>query len=295
MSRALAGALTKPLSQGDQAPATAFTNTQRSALDQLARATGFLSALPKGRGVIYRIGNRNGLEAYLCSLRPEADSHRLADLPRRAANIATHRDSKAGPAAHTRQYLLLKAVGDDVVWSRGGGRLVHLSSATRTTGAGALAIETDDDWRSDTPLWLVENQALFDDTSWLAADTRASVAYYAGQLPHRLVAWLAFRKRVPKVVLFADYDGVGLQNFVRLRGRLDTLCSFWLMPDWQELLRRYGSNQIWRDTHSDFVAATQRLAQLDPPAELLALCETMNREGLALEHEAVWLAQERRS
>ena len=46
---------------------------------------------------------------------------------------------------------------------------------------------------------------------------------------------------------------------------------------------------------SDFVAATKRLAQLDPPAELLKLCETMNREGLALEHEAVWLAQPRMS
>lgn len=290
MSRALADALVKLLAQADGTPATRFTQAQRSALDALARATGLLSTRPQGRGIVYRIVNRAGLEAHLRTLRPEAIDTLSPHLPRRAANIASRRDSKAGSATHALHYLLLKAVGDDVAWYRPGGTRLDLSASTQSAGVGALAIEENDDWQSDQPLWLVENQALFDDSSWLPAGTQASLAYYAGQIPHRLVAWLAEKARVPQLILFADYDGVGLQNFVRLREQIATPCSFWLMPDWQALLRRYGSNRIWQDTQQAFMGATMRLAALDPPTELLALCAAMSREGLALEHEAVWLA-----
>ena len=290
MSRALTDALVKLLTHGDDAPATLFTAAQRSALDTLARTTGFLSIRPKGRGLCYQIGKRSGLEAHLRNLRPDAPHEIAADLPQRSANIATGRDSKAGPTAHDRHYLLLKAVGKDVTWYHTDSCRLDLAALTETAGAGVLAIKTGDNWISDQPLWLVENQALFDDTTWLPMGTRASVAYYAGQLPHRLVAWLAEKARVPEVILFADYDGVGLQNFVRLRERLKSPCSVWLMPGWHALLCRYGSNQIWQDNHGDFVAATSRLCELDPPAELLALCGAMSQEGLALEHEAVWLA-----
>lgn len=293
MSRALADALEKLLAHAEQAPASVFTPGQRSALDQLARTTGFLIARPQGRGVSYRIGNRAGLEAHLRTLRPDTAATLAQDLPRRAANIATHRDSKAGFAHHSFHYLLLKAVGADVCWRNDDGRALDLSAFTESAGAGVLAIQDGDNWQSDQTLWLVENQALFDNTSWLPQHTRASIAYYAGQIPSRLITWLAHQSRAPEVVLFADYDGVGLQNFVRLRENIATPCTFWLMPNWHDLLRKYGSNQIWLNTHADFAAATTRLAALHPPAELLALCAAMSREGLALEHEAVWLAQKR--
>lgn len=293
MSRALADALEKLLIRGDEAPATLFTPAQRSALEVLARGTGFLIARPQGRGVTYRISNRAGLEAHLRTLRPETPATVARDIPQRAANIAIRRDSKAGFASHAFHYLLVKAVGADVCWTHCDGRVLDLSASTQSAGAGVLAIQEGDDWQSDCPLWLVENQALFDDTSWLPQHARASIGYYAGQIPGRLVAWLAHRSRVPEVIHFADYDGVGLQNFVRLKEHLTTPCSFWLMPNWHDLLRKYGSNQIWLNTHQEFVAATMRLAAMQIPAELLALCAAMSREGLALEHEAVWLARNR--
>lgn len=291
MSRVLADTLTKLLAQGDEAPASLFTPAQRSALDALARGTGFLIAHPQGRGVTYRIRNRAGLEAHLRTLRPGTTAMLAQDIPQRAVNIATHRDSKARSATHSFQYLLLKAVGAGICWTNSDGRTLDLSTATASAGAGVLAVQEGDDWQSVYPLWLVENQALFDDTSWLPQNARASIGYYAGQIPSRLVAWLSQRSRVPEIFHFADYDGVGLQNFVRLREQLATPCSFWLMPNWRDLLRRYGSNQIWLNTHHEFIAATTRLAALRPSAELLELCAAMSREGLALEHEAVWLAR----
>jgi len=92
MSRALADALVKLLAQADETPATRFTQAQRLALDELARATGFLSTRPRGRGIVYRIVNRAGLEAHLRTLRPEATSTISPHLPQRAANIATRRE-----------------------------------------------------------------------------------------------------------------------------------------------------------------------------------------------------------
>lgn len=289
MSRALADALRKLLARQDAAPASLFTDSQRVALDVLASGTGFLTARAHGRGVVYQINNRAGLAVHLRTLRPETVDSIAPTLPARAASIATHRDSKANRVPHDLYYLVLKAVGDGVCWSHDDDRILDLSGSTRSAEAGALAIREDDRWKSDRPLWLVENQAPFDDTSWLPDDTRASVAYYAGQIPARLLAWLAHRPRVPEVILFADYDGVGLQNFVRLREQLKTSCEFWLMPNWHATLRKYGNNTIWQNTQREFSAATARLAELHPSVELLELCALMSREGLALEHEAVWL------
>ncbi len=62
------------------------------------------------------------------------------------------------------------------------------------------------------------------------------------------------------------------------------------MPGWEELLTKYGSNQVWQNTRKDFSAAVERLAALGMPVPLETLCRVMAEQGLALEHEAVWLA-----
>lgn len=52
----------------------------------------------------------------------------------------------------------------------------------------------------------------------------------------------------------------------------------------------YGSNAIWQNTHSEFQAALARLEAMGMDEELAALCHALSCEGLALEHEAAWLA-----
>lgn len=287
MSRSLADALSRLLDTAGDVPASHFTARQKQALDELGRTTQALTTLPHGRGVVYRVTNRLQLENLLRTMRPGAADELPQGLPRRAVDVATHRDSKARDAGHEIHYLLLKAVGDPVCW-RQGERVLELSPVTVAAGAGALAIQRDDGWQSNEPLWLVENQALFDRTDWLPDGTRASLAYYGGQIPARLHAWLAHCARAPEVILFADYDGVGLYNFARLLEHSPSPCSFWLMPGWRSLLTRYGSQAIWRDNHAAFMEASARLAELRAPEEVLELCQAMSREGLALEQEAVW-------
>ena len=43
------------------------------------------------------------------------------------------------------------------------------------------------------------------------------------------------------------------------------------------------------ERQADYAAAIARLATLGMPPTVVALCQAMSKQGLALEHEAVWL------
>lgn len=288
MSAALIAALEKLLSREGDLPASALTASQRRALDELGRRTGAIQISPSGAGSTYRANSRQLVMDHLSALRPHGLAD-LADVPKRAANIGNTRDSKGRSHRHDRFYLLTKAIGEGVVWRREGVTF-DLSKSTEEAGAGAMALSAIDDWSTDGPIWLVENQALFDRTDWFPGSGPATLAYYAGQLPGELLRWLAERPRTPRLVLFADYDGVGLENFARLRAASAGQSEFWLMPGWQELLRRYGNRPLWERTQQAFQSALAQMRSQTPDTAVMLLCEAMSREGLALEHEAIWLA-----
>jgi len=187
----------------------------------------------------------------------------------------------------------MKAVGKKVLWKNS----VHdldLSESSNRYGVGTIEINPEDSWQSAHPLWLVENQALFDRIDWLPEGTDASIHWYRGHLNTNLLDWLSAKERAPKVILFPDYDGVGLQNFTRLHQLLGNQCELWLMPNWETKLQRYGSNEIWLNTRSDFDVAAAYLQELlqedtEQGRGIKALIHTLRTNGLALEQEAVWL------
>ena len=266
-------------------PASQFTPAQRSALDRFARQTGAVNCLRQGRGDVYTVCDQALFDAHVAQLSPQVEPSIAEQLPLRAKHLANARDSKARRHQHGRYYPLLKAVGDAVSWLEAeSGAELALSAATRDFGAASFSIQSDDAWYSEQALWLVENQALFDRTDWLPEGTQASLLYYGGQLDGRLLSWLGRRPRASRVILFADYDGVGLSNFVWLHKVLGDSCDFWLMPQWDRKLARYGSVQLWRDTLRHFTTAVAQL-----PAPVRELTEQMQQLGMALEQEAVWL------
>ena len=285
MDRTLCAALLKLHGQ-PSLQASQFTAAQRSALDRFARQTGAITCQRQGRGDIYRVSDPRLFDIHLSALSPQVEMLATDDLPLRAQHIAHARDSKARNHQHGCYYPLLKAVGEKVLWRQGEhGSELPLSQLTHHFGAASLRIETGDTWQSGQPLWLVENQALFDRTDWLPVGTQATLLYYGGQLDGRLLAWLGQRPRASRVVLFPDYDGVGLANFARLYAQLGDGCECWLMPDWQSKLARYGSQRLWQDTFREFTSAVLQL-----PDYLGPLTEQMRQSGLALEQEAVWLS-----
>lgn len=293
MSKVTSAALAKLLDSSETAVACSlFTVAQRNALENLGRKTGALRAETSGRGSVFRILDRSLLEGHLGELRPLHPDQLDSSIPKRAYNIALSRNSKVGETRHEKHYLLIKAISIDIIWedlNANQTRRLNLTEITTTAGVGALALDEEDAWCSNSPLWLVENQALFDRLDWLPEGSRGTVAYYAGQLPSRLLTWLGKQHRVPEVILFPDYDGVGLLNYARLRESCLSPCSFWLMPDWKQRLNTFGNNLIWQNTQQDFHSAIERLRIFGMDAEIEELCVSMSSQGLALEHESIWL------
>lgn len=285
MSRTLRTALLK-LEGGGALAASHFTPAQRDALDQFARQTGAVRCQRQGRGDVYGISDQVVFATHLAQLSPLAKGDIPADLPLRAQHIARARGSKAGRHQHAYYYPPLKAVGDEVVWRNADHETeLPLSRLTRDFGVASLRLEREDGWCSEQALWLVENQALFDRTDWFPAGAPATLLYYGGQLDGRLLAWLARRPRASRVMLFPDYDGVGLANVARLHARLGDACTCWLMPDWSRKLASYGKQDLWRDTLPQFTGAVAQL-----PDYLRPLAAQMRNSGLALEQEAIWLS-----
>lgn len=291
MSRALADALEKLLAASGRAAASLFTPTQRRELDLFARQTNALRLITQGSGASYQLLDAALARMHLQTLRPVAEIALDAGLPQRANNVAHMRDSKGRGHAHGTAYLLLKAIGPGATWQRGDGAHLDVSAGTAIAGAMTIAIAPDDDWFTPGPIWLVENQALFDRLDWLPAEAEGTVLYYGGQMSNLLLAWIAKRSRASRLEFFPDYDGVGLHNYARLlqHVQVDLPLSFWLMPNWRERLAQFGNNDLWQRTYKDFTAAIDKLRASGAAPEVMALCQAMADHGLALEHEAVWL------
>ncbi|MGR2996889.1 hypothetical protein ABMY12_17145 [Vibrio vulnificus] len=290
MSQPLIAALKRLMNAHPEAiAASTMTTAQKRQLDEFCRKTHSVRMTPSGRGVAYRIEDLAVVTVTLQQLSPHQDLP--LSIPPRAANIASTRSSKQGRITHDVTHVFIKTRGQPN-WSDGDRVTEHLQRASEEFGVAALEIGGDKNHTlySEHPIWLVENQELFDRLNWLPTSEPTSVIWYRGQLHNKLIAWLAAPQRSPFIYLFADYDGVGLNNYRRLKERLGERVTFWLMPNWRTLLTRYGQNKLWIDTAREFESFERNAGQwLEQENELKALIQAMKRQGLALEQEVVWL------
>lgn len=291
MSRGLIAALSKLRQAPDGRLASSqLSDKQRRELTSFAQANGCIQIRPQGRGVVFEVVLPAVVEHQWRQLVPIEQSDFSDDLPSRARNIASTRNSKGAEHGHEFSYLLLKAGPGQVDWHDEQGHQLDLRASTDQLGAAAIAIHAGSTWRSEHPLWLVENQALFDRLDWLPSAESASVAYYSGHLSNNLINWLAEHQRVPEIIFFPDYDGVGLLNYARICTRVGNRASFWLMPEWAERLTRFGNAPLWQDTQREFIAMQSQPVVATFAPELIELIHQMQLRGMALEQEAVWLS-----
>ncbi|MCU8357052.1 DUF2220 family protein [Vibrio vulnificus] len=290
MSQPLIAALKRLMhAHPDSIAASTMTTAQKRQLDEFCRKTHSVRMTPSGRGVAYRIEDLAVVTVTLQQLSPHQDLP--LSIPARAANIASTRSSKQGRITHDVTHVFIKTRGQPN-WSDGDRPTEQLQRVSEEFGVAALEIGGDKNHSlySKHPIWLVENQELFDRLNWLPTSEPTSVIWYRGQLHNKLIDWLAAPQRSPFIYLFADYDGVGLNNYRRLKERLGERVTFWLMPNWRTLLTRYGQNKLWIDTAREFESFERNAGQwLEQENELKALIQAMKRQGLALEQEVVWL------
>ncbi len=291
----LSEALKRLVSSDQPLMASDFTSGQKKCLEQFARETRLIELKKQGRATIYQVINRQSVLNYLGQLHPFDEASLPDGLPIRSRNIAMERNSKTGQTGHDCWYLLMKAWDSDVVWQNANDRM-RPSELTARFGVAALQINAEpsleQDWQCNRPLFLVENQALFDRCDWLPQDFKGCLAYYAGQLSEVLLQWLAEQKRTDEVILFPDYDGVGLNNYVRLVNALhtDSALQFYWLPDWENKLEKFGKAESWLKTRVQFENAFAKLTALNALSpDFIKLGSLSQTYGKALEQEAIWL------
>ena len=278
---------------------SAFTPSQRTQLEQFARETRQIEISKQGRSTQYRVLNRQSVINYLRQLHPLDEDSLPAGIPARSRNIGMDRNSKTGQTSHDCCYLLMKAWNSEVVWQNENNAM-YPSEFTERFGVAALQISAGHSlrlrsgqaWQCNKPLLLVENQALFDRCDWLPEDFNGCLVYYAGQLSDVLLDWLSEQKRTDDVILFPDYDGIGLSNYVRLVNSLhpDSTLHFYWLPDWENKLAKFGNTEIWLKTRVQFENAIQKLDTMNAlNGDLIKLGHLSQRHGKALEQESIWL------
>lgn len=266
-----------------------FSTTQRKALEQFAKNTRLIEIRKQSRGTIFQILNRESVLAFLAIQKPIENVPQ--NVPTRSQNIGIQRDSKKGKSIHEACYLLMKSWNDSVIFENEN-TTFKPTNLTEKFGVAALKIEKNQTWTTKNTLFLVENQALFDSPNWLPENFDGCLIYYAGQLSAVLLSWFAEQKRTPNVVLFPDYDGVGLSNYVRLAQSLDvdSNLEFYWMPNWETKLALFGNAEVWQKTRVQFENAFEKLAALNLlSTDFAKLGDLSQQLGRALEQEAIWL------
>jgi hypothetical protein len=299
----LTDALKRLLASDQPLTASAFTLNQRTHLEQFAHETRLIELNKQGRSTVYRVINRQSVINYLRQLHPLDDVSLPADIPSRSRNIGTDRNSKIGQTGHDCWYLLMKAWDSEVVWQNDNDAM-HPTELTGRFGVAALKISAGlssghacpelsrRGWQCNRALLFVENQALFNQCDWLPQDFKGCLAYYAGQLSEVLLQWLSEQKRTNEVILFPDYDGIGLTNYARLAYSLhpDSILHFYWLPDWENKLAKFGNAEIWLKTRVQFENAFKKLSAINAlNADLIKLGHLSQYHGKALEQESIWL------
>jgi len=262
----------------------------RKDLEEWGERTGCLRLVREGRGAALRVVSPEILQNALSRLGSDED-HSLSPL--RAQNLARYRDTKVGSSGHLCVYYLLKGVGDGVQVATGRGKgMVSLSDITQALGCATLALSGRETpgWVCSEEILLVENQAVFDDLSWLQEGWRGVVLYYQGELSSKLISWLA-RSQFQRVTLFPDYDGVGLRNFTRLRESIPGCMWHW-HPGWEQALETFGNATLWGKGEQQKIVDElwgiwEAEGWQDPRHRVLIA--NMRRVGVMLEQEWVFL------
>ena len=202
----------------------------------------------------------------------------------RLRNLAINKDTKAGLTTLEYSYYLCKAIGDNVFVNE-----VNVSDVSKSIGCFALPVRNDSEGIiCRGSLLLVENQQLLDDLRWVPSDFNGIILYYAGNLSARLRMWLT-KSSFVSVILFPDYDAVGINNYANLVETLPDAQWFW-MHDWKMKLEKYGCKELRRkgNQESMFDTLWSNFKEYGfPDAELESLMTEIRKQGKMLEQEAV--------
>lgn len=257
-------------------PASQLSDRMRARLDPLFRV-GALVEEHQGRGKRVELKHRESLERWIGSNYPSGLLGTDASLPARAESAANFRNTKRGRAleaalVHMRGFSQCRLIR--------GPREQPLAAMTAAFGVAGVVIDPADPWQLSGTLGVVENLELFMQIERVVPALDAAL-WAAGRLANHVLSWLGKQDQL-RVVHFGDYDPVGLSEYLRLRATLGERVRFYVPPDFEERLSRFGQRELLVRS-ADLLAGVRRRAD-ESVRQVLAVIE---RHGLGLEHESI--------
>ncbi|MBR6124316.1 hypothetical protein IKQ19_12095 [Candidatus Saccharibacteria bacterium] len=268
----------------EEIPFSLVPKSVREKLQQWGESSGAVSLQRSqaGAGRVFKVVNLRIVEKEIISLDPNIGVNAISSS--RLRNLAINKDTKAGLTTLEYSYYLCKAIGDNVFVNE-----VNVSDVSKSIGCFALPVRNDSEGIiCRGSLLLVENQQLLDDLRWVPSDFNGIILYYAGNLSARLRMWLT-KSSFVSVILFPDYDAVGINNYANLVETLPDTQWFW-MHDWKMKLEKYGCKELRRkgNQESMFDTLWSNFKEYGfPDAELESLMTEIRKQGKMLEQEAV--------
>lgn len=268
----------------EEIPFSLVPKSVREKLQQWGESSGAVSLQRSqaGAGRVFKVVNLRIVEKEIISLDSNIDVNALSSS--RLRNLAINKDTKAGLTTLEYSYYLCKAIGDNVFVNE-----VNVSDVSKSIGCFALPVRNDSEGIiCRGSLLLVENQQLLDDLKWVPSGFTGIVLYYAGNLSARLRAWLK-RCSFAGIILFPDYDAVGINNYMNLIEAIPNAQWFW-MNDWKTKLAKYGCKELRRKGNQESMFENLWTSFKEngfPDAELESLMTEIRKQGKMLEQEAV--------
>jgi hypothetical protein len=277
---ALAQKLRQLLAEGNLA-SSRLTERDRSRLRSLFE-TGVLEVARSGAGKTVVVKNRDAFDAFILQNYPSGLEGRAESSTPRSKAVAELRDSKK--ARETGQPIVLLR-GFDNCELRSGTEVLPVAELTELAGVVAFHLGARE-WEYTGLLAVVENLEVFWHFEKLG--TGVEMALYAGgRLSGRILGWLSSQSMArARIIHCGDYDPVGLDEYLRLKGACPERAELFLPSGLEALLSRYGKRELLQGRNGEVLARLRKVEDI----EVRRVVTMLDRYGVGLEQEILLLA-----
>ncbi|MET3553862.1 hypothetical protein [Burkholderia sp. 567] len=272
-----AGLLNRLL-EGDSTPLSALSESTRKRL-QAAFDSGALLTQRSGGGSVVVCANQAILRSFATNLYPGglmADN--TAATGTRTSALARFRDTKAEGGldfelTHVRVFDAAALTCQDH----------DADTVNQTQRLGCVSVVLGGKYEPQLAgsVALVEGPELFMRYDW-TVEKIAAVVLYSGRISERMLDWISRSSAITSVLHCADFDPVGLCEYLRVKERLAEKLIPHAPPSIDELFRKYSKAALLQKS----AVLMPRLTGTNDPyvARIVTLMQT---HGAGLEHEAL--------
>jgi hypothetical protein len=216
-------------------PASSLPKTAKADIANVL-SLGFIVWVKSGAGGKYTVKDAPSIQDLLDTTGYDGDIEALSS---KAKAVALHGNAHRGK--DNSLLLLLSSASAHVIWTNGKESL-NVTDHVAKYGIASLLVYPGDNWITNQPIALVENQDLvFNARNYFERmDIEGCVLYYSGWLSNKLLCWLNEKTRAPSYLIMPDYDLVGIKNYLRAKQSLGDIVDIYIPSNLAMMIKKYG-------------------------------------------------------